>query len=145
MLSRLPFVLFTLAIRNIKNMHAVSTNQIVYILHFNDKPFYNPMSITLRIFHLCMKRANIWRFDIFSISAHFLQKLNPLYFLALNHCDFHFMKFKVLKVLAWLKNARKGRRDIRNYSYNMSFSTQPQYLFSYYCSQSIGLWFYGIM
>ena len=30
----------TVAIRNIRNMHAVSTNQIGDILHFNDKARY---------------------------------------------------------------------------------------------------------
>ena len=30
------FYICTVAIKNIKNMHAVSTNQIADILHFND-------------------------------------------------------------------------------------------------------------
>ena len=29
----------TIAIKNMKNMHAVSTNEIVNIFHFNDKVF----------------------------------------------------------------------------------------------------------
>ena len=31
----------TVVIKNIKNMHAVSTNQIADILHFNDKEGYS--------------------------------------------------------------------------------------------------------
>ena len=31
--------IWTVAIKNIKNMHSVSTNQIADILHFNDKIF----------------------------------------------------------------------------------------------------------
>ena len=33
----IPFHICTVAIKNIRNMHAVSTNQIADILHFNDK------------------------------------------------------------------------------------------------------------
>ena len=44
-ISRLAFLRFTfnwycpVAIKNIKNMHAVLTNQIADFLHFNDKAF----------------------------------------------------------------------------------------------------------
>ena len=44
-ISHLAFLRFTIrfnctiAIKNIKNIHAVSTNQIVDALHFNDKVF----------------------------------------------------------------------------------------------------------
>ena len=34
------FEICTVAIKNIRNMHAVSTNQIADILHFNDKLLY---------------------------------------------------------------------------------------------------------
>ena len=34
----------TVAIRNIGNLHAVSTNQIADILHFNDKSVYHTSS-----------------------------------------------------------------------------------------------------
>ena len=35
-----PIDIFTVAITNIRNMQAFSTNQIVDILHFNDKAHY---------------------------------------------------------------------------------------------------------
>ena len=34
--------LFKVAIKNIKNMHVILTNQIADILHFNDKVFKKP-------------------------------------------------------------------------------------------------------
>ena len=37
--------IFTLAIKNIRNMHAVSTNQIADFLHFNDNYSHTPTSV----------------------------------------------------------------------------------------------------
>ena len=38
----IPLVFCTVAINSIKNMHAVSTNQIADILHFSDKKMKDP-------------------------------------------------------------------------------------------------------
>ena len=48
------FYICTVAIKNIKNMHAVSTNQIADILHFNDK---EPLSC-INLIHTCMFSHN---------------------------------------------------------------------------------------
>ena len=56
----------TVAIKNIRNMHAVSTNQNADILHFNGKAFYQ----NYRIYHAakstslqelnCVVSKNLW-------------------------------------------------------------------------------------
>ena len=42
----------TVAVKNIRNMHAVSTKQIAEILHFNDKLVYKCLSHAVRLLGL---------------------------------------------------------------------------------------------